>query len=89
MSAIGEIRIRRTYFQCRCGKSGGSYAADNVLGLEGRYSRTLQKHACRMSADQSFEKAEENLWESMGVKVSAETLRTMVEVAASRCSGFN
>jgi hypothetical protein len=72
------VTIRRRYWQCRCGATGG-YAADEVLGLDGRYSRTLQKHACRLGADQSFAVAQEHLWEMLGVQVCAETVRTMVE----------
>lgn len=71
--------IRRRYWQCRCGTTAGAYAADAVLGLDGRYSRTLQKHACRLGADDSFATTHEHLWELLGVRVSAETLRTLVE----------
>lgn len=79
MSAIGVLTIRRRYWKCRCGATVGSYAADDVLGLESRYSRTVQKHACRLGADQSFALAQEHLREMLDVRVSAETLRTMSE----------
>lgn len=76
---MGVVSIRRRYWQCRCGTTAGAYAADEVLGLEGRYSRTLQKHACRLGADGSFATTREHLRELLGVRVSAETLRAMVE----------
>jgi len=79
VSALGAIPIRRRYWQCRCGTTAGAYAADEVLGLEGRYSRTLQKHACRLGADTSFATTREHLRELLGVTVSAETLRAMTE----------
>ena len=73
------MTITRRYWQCRCGVAGGSYAADALLGLDGRFSRILQKHACRLSADLSFASAREHLHEMLGVKVCAETIRTRVE----------
>lgn len=73
------IPIRRRYWQCRCGTTAGAYAADAVLGLDGCYSRTLQKHACRLGADDSFATTREHLHALLGVSVSAETLRSMVE----------
>lgn len=72
------INIRRRYWQCRCGSPGG-YAADELLGLEGRYSRVLQTHLCRLAADTSFAAAAEHLQALLGVRVSAETIRGVVE----------
>jgi hypothetical protein len=77
VSAIGVLTIQRRYWKCRCGTTVGSYAADEILGLNGRYSRTVQKHACRLGADQSFVSAQEHLREMLDVRLSAETLRTM------------
>jgi hypothetical protein len=74
LSAVGVVPIRR-----RCGTTAGAYAADEVLGREGRSSRTLQKHACRRGADGSFATTREHRRERLGVPVSAETLPTMVE----------
>jgi hypothetical protein len=70
--------VKRRYWKCRCGEAG-SYAADEVLGLDGRFSKTLQKHCCRLAADVSFAKASEHLDEMHGVKIAPETERTMVE----------
>lgn len=79
VSAVGVVTIARRYWQCRCGIAGGSYAADGLLGLDGRFSRIVQKHACRLSADVSFAAAQEHLHEMLGVSVCAETIRTLVE----------
>ena len=70
--------MTRRYWQCRCGEAG-SYAADGVLGLGGRFSQTVQKHCCRLAADVSFAKASEHLGEMPGVKVAPETVRTLAE----------
>jgi len=72
------IAIRRRYWQCRCGRPG-SYAVDELLGLEGRFSRVLQKHCCRLAADTSFAATSEHLRELLGVRVAAESVRTLVE----------
>lgn len=70
--------MTRRYWQCRCG-AAGSYAADDVLGLDGRFSKTVHEHCCRLAADVSFAKASEHLDEMLGVKVAPETVRTLVE----------
>lgn len=78
MTCIGEIGIERRYWQCRCG-ADGSYASDLVLGVAERLTRRLQQKACRLGADASFAKAQENLKELLELDVSAETVRTLCE----------
>lgn len=77
MSTVGTVDLRRMYLKCRCGQDG-SYAIDEVLGVDGRFSRTIQKHACRLASETSYLKTSEHLSEMLGVAVCAETLRTMV-----------
>jgi hypothetical protein len=78
MSAVGSVTFTRRYWQCRCG-SDGSYAADTLLGVEGeRYTKTVQKHCCRLAAETSFASTSEHLHEMLGVDVCPETVRTMV-----------
>ncbi len=77
VSAIGVIPIRRRYWQCRC-EVAGNYAADAVLGIDWRFSRVVQKHACRLAADVSFAKTSEHLAAMLNVRVAAETVRTLV-----------
>ena len=79
MSSVGVVTLTRRYWQCPCGAEAGSYAADRLLGIDGRFSRTVQKHACRLSADVSFAATREHLRELLGVSVCAETIRTLVE----------
>jgi hypothetical protein len=79
MSAIGDITFTRRYWKCRCG-GDGSYAADAILGIEGeRYSKTLQKHACRLGAETSFASTSEHLHEMLGADLCPETTRKLVE----------
>jgi hypothetical protein len=78
VTSVGVIRVNRRYWQCPCG-SPGSYAADDVLGLTDRISKTVQKHACRLASDVSFAKTSEHLREMLGVSLTAETFRTHVE----------
>jgi hypothetical protein len=78
VSAVGVVDLKRRYWQCRCGEAG-SYAADAVLGVVGRYSKTVQKHCCRLGADFGFAVTGEHLREMLGVRLSPETIRTLVE----------
>ena len=71
------IGVRRRYWQCRCGADGG-YAADAVLGLDGRYSRAVRKHLCRLAADTSFAATSEHPREMLDVRVCGETVRQVV-----------
>jgi hypothetical protein len=79
--------VTRRYWQCRCGTEG-SYAADAVLGLDGRFSKTLQKHCCRLAADVSFAKTSEHLGAMLAVSVAPETVRTLVESHGKAMAGF-
>lgn len=79
--------MTRRYWQCRCG-AAGSYAADEVLGLDGRFSKTVQKHGCRLAADVSFAKASEHLDEMLGVRIAPEAVRTLVEAHGRAMATF-
>lgn len=87
MTALGLLHITRRYWQCRCGAEG-AYAADSTLGLNSRYSRVVEKHCCRLAADVSFDKTSEHLREMLDVRVSSETLRTMVERHGKQMASF-
>jgi hypothetical protein len=78
VSAVGVVDVTRRYWQCRCG-AAGAYAADDLLGLEGRCSKTVQKHCCRLAADVSFAATSEHLREMLGVRLAPETTRVVVE----------
>jgi hypothetical protein len=79
MSAVGAVVFTRRYWKCTCG-GDGSYAADELLGVEGhRYTKTVQKHCCRLAADTSFASTSKLLYELLGADLCPETVRTMVE----------
>jgi hypothetical protein len=67
MSAVGAIVFRRRYWKCTCG-SDGAYAVDELLGVDGlRYTKTVQKHCCRLAAETAFASTSEHLHEMLGV----------------------
>lgn len=87
-TAVGKVVFKRRYWKCTCGEDG-SYAADALLGVEGqRWSKTLQKHGCRLSAAMSFARTSEELQEMLGVSMSSETARTMVEGHGKKMAEF-
>jgi hypothetical protein len=62
----------------------GGYHADAALGLDGGLSPRLQRKACRLAADVSFDRTREHLAELLGVSPAAETLRIYCERQAGR-----
>jgi hypothetical protein len=88
MSAVGEVVFTRRYWKCTCG-TDGAYAADELLGVDGmRYTKTVQKHCCRLAAETSFASTSEHLHEMLGVELCAETVRTMVEGRGKEMARF-
>lgn len=88
MSAVGSVSFCRRYWTCSCG-ADGAYAVDVVLGVEGRrYTKTVQKHCCRLAAHASFASTSENMQALLGVYLSPETARTMVEGRAQEMARF-
>lgn len=79
--------MTRRYWQCRCGAEG-AYAADNVIGLQGRSSQVVQKHCCRLAADVSFVKTSEHLREMLDVRLAPETVRSIVESHGQAMAAF-
>jgi hypothetical protein len=79
MSAVGDVGFTRRYWKCTCGTEG-SYAADELLGVAGkRYTKTVQKHCCRLAAETSFASASGLMHELLGADLCPETVRTLVE----------
>src|SRR5438552_6517247 len=88
MSAVGEVTFTRRYWKCTCG-GDGAYAADALLGVEGkRYTKTLQKHSCRLAAETSFASTSQLLQALLGADLCPETVRTMVEGHGKQMAGF-
>ena len=77
-ACVGPIELKRRYWQCRCG-ADGSYAVDDLLRLDGHFTRTLQKHICRLTADCSFAASSEHIKELLHVGVCPETVRGLSE----------
>ncbi|HMC63623.1 MAG TPA: hypothetical protein VKI65_01670 [Gemmataceae bacterium] len=75
MSCVGTLRLRRRWWGSRCGCEPLGYGIDEVLRLDGHYTRALQQNLCRLSADVSFAKSREHLQALRGICVSKEALR--------------
>jgi hypothetical protein len=88
MSAVGPVVFRRRYWQCTCSPDG-SYAADEVLGVAGqRYTKTVQKHCCRLAAETSFASTSALLHELVGADLCPETVRTLAEGHGQQMARF-
>jgi hypothetical protein len=88
LTKIGEVQFKRRYWKCTCGRDGG-YAVDGLLGIEGeRQSKALQRHLCQLGAEMSFARAKETIQDLLGVKLSAETTRKVVEGHGKRMAEF-
>lgn len=88
MTALGQISYSRRYWKCRCGREG-SYAADALLGVEGRrWTTTLQKHWCKLASAMSFARTSEAMYELLGVESCSETVRKVVEGHGKRMAEF-
>jgi hypothetical protein len=88
LTKIGEVRFTRRYWKCRCVQAGG-YAVDGLLGVEGeRQSKALQRHLCQLGAEMSFARAAETIEDFLGVELSAETTRKVVEGHGKRMAEF-
>jgi hypothetical protein len=84
LTCLGPVRLRRRWWGSRCPCSPGGYHADATLGLDGGLSPRLQRKACRLAADLSFERAREHLLDLLGVSPASETLRVYCERQATR-----
>jgi hypothetical protein len=83
VTAVGPVKVRRTYFTCAACKQG-EFGADRVLGIEGY----LTQGACRMATlagvQQSFARAEQLLDELAGWQLDDETIRRVCHQTAQR-----
>jgi hypothetical protein len=75
LSSLGEITLKRHWWGNRCPCALAGYVVDQLLGVESRLTRRVQKRICCLAADVSFEKAREHLVESWPVSLSAESIR--------------
>lgn len=75
LSCLGTVRLQRRWWGSRCACAAVGYGGDEVLGLDGHYTRTLQGHLSRLAADVSFAKAQEHVEALLPVTLSKEALR--------------
>jgi hypothetical protein len=75
MTALGPIRLGRSYAQCPACPQGGSFPADGLLGIDGWLTPHALQMACRAGVADPFRKAELLLQELCGWSVGADTLR--------------
>ena len=54
--------MRRRWWGTRCGCATAGYLSDDLLGLDGKYTRLVQQQLCRLGADVSFAKVREHGW---------------------------
>jgi hypothetical protein len=85
MTALGLIRLGRSYAQCRACEQG-MFAADRLLGLDGWLSPRALQMACRAGVADPFRKAELLLSELAGWSVDADTLRRRCHEQAARAA---
>jgi hypothetical protein len=75
MTSVGSIGLTRRWWKCRGGDEDGGYLADRSLGIQGSFSRPLQRQICLLGADLSFAKAQRWLKELKGLSVGEESIR--------------
>lgn len=87
MTALGPIRLRRSYARCPACRQG-LFPADRLLGLDGWLTPRALQMACRAGVADPFRRAEQLLSELAGWSVDADTLRRRChEQAAHAAAG--
>lgn len=82
------MSFTRRYWKCTCAHAG-CYAADALLGIEGKRSTTtVQKHCCKLAAELSFAGTSATLRELLGVEICPETVRQVVERHGKQMARF-
>lgn len=74
MTALGPIRLDRSYAHCHACQQG-AFAADRLLGVQGWLTARALQMACRAGLTDPFRKAEVLLKELAGWSLDADTLR--------------
>ena len=86
MTAVGPIRLERSYANCPACVQG-SFPADRLLGIDGWLTRRALEMACLAGVADPFRKAERLLGGLAGWSVDADTLRRRCHEQAARASG--
>lgn len=85
MTALGAIRLGRSYANCPACEQG-SFPADRLLGIDGWLTARALRMACRAGAADPFRKAELLLGELAGWSAGADTLRRRCHEQAARAA---
>jgi hypothetical protein len=85
MTALGPVRLTRSYAHCRACEQG-SFPADGLLGIDGWLTPRALRMACRAGVADPFRKAEALLGELAGWSVDADTLRRRCHEQAARAA---
>ncbi len=83
MTAVGPVKVRRTYFTCAVCKQG-EFGADRILGIEGYLTPGARRMACLAGVQQSFARAEQLLDELAGWQLDDETIRRVCHETAQK-----
>ena len=76
---FGSLVLERDYYY-HSGKELGHYPADAALGIEGGQTPALLRLVCLEGADEaSYQKAEEHLRETGGIRISARQIQRAVQ----------
>ena len=85
MSVAGEMKLSRIYFRCvKCADAG--YAADDRLGIQGRYSAGVQRLACLAASSWSYDISSDRLAELCGIRIGDNAIR---EIAGQHGAAMN
>jgi hypothetical protein len=78
MSTAGKVRLSRIYLKCvECAEGG--YAADDRLGIDGRYSVGTQRLACLAAVSWSYDMSALRLEELCGLRMADNTIRQIAQ----------
>jgi hypothetical protein len=78
MTTAGELNLSRIYLRCvKCGD--GSYAADDRLGIGGRYSCGVQRLACLAASSWSYDISSDRLAELCGIRIGDSAIREIAQ----------
>ena len=78
LTSAGQVCLSRIYLRCvKCGEGG--YAADDRLGVEGRYSTGAERLACLAAASWSYHISSDRLDELCGIRIGENTIREIAQ----------
>ena len=82
LTAVGPVALRRTYFNCGVCRQG-DFGADRILGITGYVTDAARRVVCFLGVQQSFERTQRTLQETVGWKLDDETIRRLCHATAA------